>query len=113
MMKTMSINRKNELKDIMNLAWKIARQTGESIGECLRKSWANTKLRSALKNGVVRFTFLKKDGSVREAVGTLRNLEYQARTDRRGTNPMLQVYYDLEKGAFRCFKRENLMSIAM
>ena len=101
------------MKNIMNTAWTIARQTGETFGTCLRKAWANTKLRSALKAGVVRFTFKKKDGSVREAVGTLHDLDYQARTDRRSANPTLQVYYDLEKEAFRCFKKANLIAVAI
>lgn len=109
----MQQERRNEMKNIMNTAWTIARQTGETFGTCLRKAWANTKLRSALKAGVVRFTFKKKDGSVREAVGTLRDLDYQARTDRRSANPTLQVYYDLEKEAFRCFKKANLIAVAI
>lgn len=101
------------MRNIMNTAWTIARQTGETFGTCLRKAWANSKLRSALKAGVVRFTFKKKDGSVREAVGTLRDLGYQARTDRRSANPTLQVCYDLEKEAFRCFKKANLITVAI
>ena len=112
-MKAMQQERRNEMKNVMNTAWTIARQTGETFGTCLKKAWANTKLRSALKAGVVRFTFKKKDGSVREAVGTLRDLDYQARTDRRSGNPTLQVYYDLEKEAFRCFKKANLITVAI
>jgi len=109
----MTNEKRNEMKSIMNTAWTISRQTGETFGTCLKKAWANSKLRNALKDGVVRFSFRKLDGSVREAVGTLRDLDYQARTDRRSGNPTLQVYYDIEKEAFRCFKKANLIAVAI
>ena len=109
----MQQERRNELRNVMNTAWVIARQTGEMFGGCLKKAWANSKLHNALKHGVVRFTFRKIDGSVRVAFGTLQGLEYRAKSDRRSGNPTLQVYYDLEKNAFRCFKRANLLSAAI
>lgn len=109
----MQQSRREEMRNVMNTAWTIARQTSEAFGTCLKRAWANSKLRSALKEGVVRFTFRKVDGSVREAVGTLYGLTYKARSDRRSSNPTLQVYYDVEKDSFRCFKKANLIAVAM
>lgn len=63
-MRTMQQSRREEMRNVMNTAWAIARQTGETFETCLKRAWANSKLRSALKAGVVRFTFRKVDGSV-------------------------------------------------
>ncbi len=112
-MKTMQQERRNELRNVMNTAWVIARQTGEAFGGCLKKAWVNAKLHNALKRGVVRFTFRKIDGNIRVAFGTLQGVENMVKGDRRSGNSTLQVYYDLEKNAFRCFKRANLLSAAI
>jgi hypothetical protein len=73
-------------------------------------------LRIALRRGAVRFTFYKKDGTIREAYGT-RNLAV-ASTKLGGVsipkpygekNP--NAYYDLEKRAWRSFIPENVCSI--
>lgn len=73
-------------------------------------------LRNALAKGAVRFTFFKKDGSIREAYGT-RNLA--AATAKSGGIPIPKPYgkpnpnafYDLEKQAWRAFIPENVCSI--
>lgn len=73
-------------------------------------------LRNALAKGVVKFTFFKKDGSIREAYGT-RNLAV-ASTRLGGVSihkpygkPNPNCYYDLEKQAWRAFIPENVCSI--
>ena len=72
-------------------------------------------LRNALAKGAVRFTFYKKDGSIREAYGT-RNLAVA--TACVGTaipapygKPNPNAFYDLEKEAWRSFIPENVCSI--
>ena len=59
-------------KTVFYLAWQFARQTGLSFSECLKKAWANIKLKSKMSTQIVRFYFQKVDGSTREAWGTLR-----------------------------------------
>ena len=59
-------------KNVFTLAWQFARQTGLSFSECLKKAWANIKLKAKMSSQIVRFYFQKVDGSTREAWGTLR-----------------------------------------
>ena len=75
-----------------------------------------TELRQALKKDIVRFSYFKKDGSLREAVGT-RNLNKAEekigcaipapKTDQVNEN----AYFDLDKKAWRSFIPENVVSI--
>ncbi|OAV76055.1 hypothetical protein Barb7_00289 [Bacteroidales bacterium Barb7] len=71
-----------------------------------------------MKTGIVKFYFLKVDGSKREAYGTLSDKivpefevqqpEYQAKKK----NDTVQTYFDTEVSAWKCFKKANLISIA-
>ena len=73
-------------------------------------------LLSLLNKGIVRFTYRKVDGTIREAVGT-RSLEmartalgiYIPNPTSGRNNPT--AYYDLEKEDWRSFKAENVISI--
>ena len=73
-------------------------------------------LLSLLNKGIVRFTYRKVDGTIREAVGT-RNLDiardalsiYIPNPKTGRTNPT--AYYDLEKEDWRSFKAENVIAI--
>lgn len=72
-------------------------------------------LRTALAKGAVRFTFFKRDGSIREAYGT-RNLSVASSVIGAcipapycRSNP--NAFYDLEKCAWRSFIPENVCSI--
>ena len=72
-------------------------------------------LRTALSKGVVRFTFTKKDGTTRHAIGT-RNLAVATATTGAtiatpcGT-PNQNAFYDLEKLSWRSFVPTNVVSI--
>ena len=44
-------------KNVFTLAWQFARQTGLSFSECLKKAWANIKLKSKMSTQIVRFYF--------------------------------------------------------
>ena len=75
-----------------------------------------TALREALKKGIVRFTFYKKDGTIREATGT-RNLSFAEKTTGESIPAPKSgrinenAYYDLDKKAWRSFIPENVVSI--
>ena len=100
----------NQLSKIMELAWQFAKQTGCEFSECLKKAWANYKLVSKMKAGIVRFYFQKVDGTTREAWGTLKNVETKIQAnDKRTKNNTVQVYFDTEVNEFRCFKKLNLI----
>ena len=94
--------------EIMKTAWKFFRRTGESFSQCLKTAWANSKLKVKMQSGIVRFYFRKVDGTIREAWGTLRNLDERIKGDRRSKNDTVQVYFDTEKQEFRSFKKFNL-----
>ena len=73
------------------------------------------KLKRLLKNGVVEFSYKKKDGSVRKAKGTLKDelLPETDRYDERKKNLSKECFYyfDLKRDDFRCFVRDNFLEI--
>lgn len=68
-----------------------------------------------LKEGIVEFEFIKKDGTVRNAKGTLdpTHLPPAKLVDgdsvTRKKNESIFVYYDLEKNSFRSFVKESFL----
>lgn len=109
----MAQERKHTLRNIMLLAWQFVKKNGYTLSEALKVAWLNIKLRAKMQTGIVKFYFQKVDGSLREAFGTLKEelLPALKGTDRK-PNDTLQVYYDTEKGAYRCFKKANLIKLA-
>lgn len=66
-----------------------------------------------LKGEIVRFVYIKKDGTLRTAVGTLQTNAVQANVTGSGrtTNKELVSYIDLEKMQWRSFRKENFVGI--
>lgn len=110
----MSATFKNQMKEVMSLAWQFVKRNGFSMSEALKCAWANLKLKAQMKSKIVKFYFKKVDGSVREAYGTLNEKLMPAITgnDKRAKNDTVQTYYDTERGEFRCYKKANLLNIA-
>ena len=77
-----------DLREIMRLAWRMLKITGRAFDECLRRAWANFKLRKAMQNKIVEFFYVKSS-----------------------TGEMCFTYYDCEQEGFRSFKRFNLVKI--
>ena len=73
-------------------------------------------LLALLQKGIVNFTYRKVDGSVRTAIGT-RNLCLACKVlgvsipMPKGKKENPTAYYDIEKGDWRSFKAENVLSI--
>lgn len=105
---------KNNLKDIMQLAWQFVKRNGFSMAEAMKTAWRNFKLKRAMQGKIICFYFKKVDGTLREAYGTLKEslLPATQGTGRR-TNDTVQTYFDTEKQEWRCFKKANLVRIAM
>ena len=105
--------KKNILHDIMSLAWQFVKRNGFTMSEALKCAWANMKLKSAMKQRIVKFYFKKVDGSIREAYGTLKEslLPPIKGTESRKKSDTLQVYFDTEKNEYRSFKVANLIKI--
>ena len=73
------------------------------IAECIHQ----------MKNRIVEFFFLKKDGSVRQAFGTLQDeviLPLISDGSNREPNPEVVTYFDTVKKQFRSFRKENFKS---
>lgn len=67
-----------------------------------------------LHNGKVRFQYVKKDGSVRTAVGTLKGDLITVKSkggESTVKNAGYTVYFDLEKEAFRCFAENKFVGV--
>lgn len=106
-------NFKNTMSEIMKAAWGYVRVQGMNMSEALRCAWCNYKVRTAMATRIVKFYFLKVDGSVREAYGTLKSDIVPATQDSgRKPNPSVQVYFDMERNSWRCFKKANLLRMA-
>jgi len=108
----MSTTAKNMMREVMKLAWQFIRMNGYTMSEALKTAWRNIKLRKAMVERICKFVFQKVAGTIRIAYGTLKSDIVPAAGDGRKPNPTIQVYYDTEKAAWRCFKRAQLLEIA-
>lgn len=108
----MATEKRNLLKEIMNLAWSFVRKNGYSMSEALKVAWTNIKLRALLHKKVVEFYFKKTDGTLRQAFGTLMSDRIPETKGTKKTADNCQIYFDTEKNEYRCFKKCNLIKIA-
>lgn len=109
----MATEKRNQLSEIMRMAWQFVKKNGFSMSEALKTAWMNIKLKTAMKERIVKFYFQKVDGSIREAYGTLKEslLPENKGTDNRKKSDTVQVYFDTEKSEYRCYKVANLVRI--
>ena len=69
-------------------------------------------LRERLNNEVVRFSYEKSNGEIRNATGTLIKEKCPPISGCGKPTPShLQLYFDIEKGAWRCFRKDKLIDI--
>lgn len=81
----------------------------------LKKAWTLYRLAKMMRNGVVKFFYEKVDGSARVAYGTLKDLPAGVTSGRSSKAPNFGTmrYWDTKKNAFRSFKVENFIAIAI
>ena len=96
---------------VFKRAYKIMEATGKAFAVCLSKAWALYRLAKKMRtNKEVHFTYEKKDGSLRRAIGTLKNVsEFVKGTGK--TSLGVVHYFDVEANWFRCFRSENLVAV--
>lgn len=97
---------------VMKYAWQLWRNTKQQWRVCMIKAWQLYRLAKAMREGVVKFYYEKADGTIRKAMGTLKNMPVGATLGgKKMTKPSYKTmaYFDTEKKAFRCFKIENLI----
>ena len=87
---------------------------GYNLNQSLMTSMSIVALQFQLMNGTSHFIYRKKDGSLREAFGTLLEKVVERNTNGLGYPRKydgLQAYYDVEEQAWRSFRYENLVTI--
>ena len=96
---------------VFKSAWQLVKSLGLSLSEALVRAWKAIKLKTKLQSCTVYFQFLKKDGSIREACGTLKQdaFDYVAKGTKAKPNYGIVSYYDLDAKGFRSFRVENLI----
>ena len=82
-----------------------------AIEEARKKADMNCNLQDELSKRDVRFKFVKKDGTIRDAYGTLhKDVIPPTMGTGRPLGFELQLFFDLEYMSYRSFKKENLIS---
>ena len=97
-----------------------------TTSQALKYAWWFESFRTKLSTGVWRFSYLKKDGSIREAVGTLcmdlipedkrpKGINSEALNGTGGALNRAEPaagtfpYYDLDAAAWRSFRLDNFI----
>ena len=91
----------------------IANREGNLL-DAISKAMMIDKLKTELEKGIAHFTYRKVSGEVREAWGTtLKALcsKHLSGNGNRRANYGTLSYFDVEKGDFRCFCIENIISV--
>ncbi len=101
------------LSELMTLAHRVRRVTGESLSSSLKRAWMLTKLAKRMREEIVEFYYIKKStGEMRQAFGTMmpgRIGEVNGRGVPRGWDTV--TYWDTEVEDYRCFKAYNLVKV--
>ncbi|MDH6307390.1 hypothetical protein M2451_000539 [Dysgonomonas sp. PFB1-18] len=87
---------------------------GYNLNQSLQKSAMIEALQFQLVNGTAHFLYRKKDGSIREAFGTLLEKVVDRNINGFGMPRKYyncQAYFDIELQTWRSFKYENLIAI--
>ena len=78
--------------------------------QALRLAWRKAKIAAALRNGWTAFTYRKKDGTIRQAVGTLDAMLFAYHSkEGSSAHPHTLTYFDKAAGGFRCFLINNFI----
>ncbi|MBQ9560578.1 MAG: DUF2693 domain-containing protein [Bacteroidaceae bacterium] len=83
------------------------------MSECEQQAQQIAKLCREMKSRIVEFYFIKKDGSVRQAFGTLQDeviLPHIKSESNREPRPDVVTYFDTVAQSFRSFRKENFKS---
>lgn len=110
-MATLKIN-KSQLFKMAHTMLRKAEAT--NMSEALIKAWKAMKLKATMMVGATKFAYRKLDGTIREAVGTLFNLNYTPKTQANGKTRKprpedIICYFDIESNGFRSFNAANLI----
>ena len=97
----------------MQRATVIAERTNSTLVG-VTKAMMIDVLKEKVQSGVAHFLFAKKDGSIREAWGTIKKELADSHINGRGESREKYAccaFWDIEKGAWRSFRWENLVQV--
>ena len=95
----------------MELIAHFTEKCAMAMQEAQRVADMNISLSNELQVREVEFKFIKRDGTIRCAHGTMKSdIIPEIKGTGRPLSFGLQLYYDLDKQSFRSFKKENLIS---
>lgn len=100
---------------IFSTAWTYIKDgLVSTMSEALKLAWKRFKLISKLKTGIASFSFKKATGVIREAIGTLRNgdFDYKPKTPGAKINLQIVKYFDIQANAFRSCRIDRLIEVA-
>ena len=105
---------RTKLSEIMKKAWSYVKELAISMSDALKIAWMNMKAKSKMYSSIVIIQYRKKDDSIRIAKATLNPAYLPAVTSNshRKINDGIQVYWDIDKQAFRSYIKSNLISIS-
>lgn len=106
-----TIMKRTDLSTIMRRAWALFRVTGNAFAVCLSKAWKLYRMTCRMRYGIVRFTYKKVDGTLRNAVGTLRDIASTVKGPGLPGDGRTVKYYDVEASGWRSFKVGNIVTI--
>lgn len=98
-----------ELKS--NIYQAILGEVGNTEAERLSNMAAS--LHEEMKCREVSFSFVKKDGTIRNAIGTLMEEGTPTSTRTREPNYSTLTYFDVQKQSWRSFRIANLASVEL
>lgn len=100
-------------EQVINDAQRIREITGRPMADCEYQAMQIAECVKAMKSRIVEFYFIKKDGTTRQAFGTLQDdiiLPLINDSSNREPRPDLVTYYDTVAQSFRSFRKENFKS---
>lgn len=86
--------------------------------ETLDTTWRNNFLKEQLHNGVIRVVFMKKDGTERKMLCTLKADLLPAQTDleeavqKKTPNPDVLAVWDVEAQGWRSFRYDSVIGFS-
>lgn len=92
------------------LANALRYKEGFTPSDAFKQAWKVIKAKAAMKAGELAFSYTKKDGTIRPAVGTTAPIltGYTPKdAPARNYSPLYVRYYDLTAGGFRQFNAAN------
>jgi hypothetical protein len=92
---------------VATLANALHYQQGFTLSAAWTKAWKVIKLKAAMREGTANFTYTKKDGTSRPAVGTtapaLTGYTQKPNAPKRNYSPLYVRYFDTTADGFRQF----------